>query len=260
MAGEAEAGAGAAPTDEQLARLIVRVLAGAIALILAGGVAVGAQRLADGDRSRDGVGVVAPGEGGGLGDGAALGGPGTIGPLAGAAIATYLPARADALARVRERRAAVVSFERYLSPADARKLLAGLDVSRLLVAFPGGHAVEAAPDADVAALSAKVRKEATDERKALQQLLPTVEDPDFAAQYKADITRLDRLASATPPVAVVFAAAVIAPADALRRLSTSPGVRLVDVGPSASPPNPNAAWALRPEETAKAGDPPTRPI
>jgi hypothetical protein len=257
----AGAGAGAGPTDEQLARLVVRVLAGAIALILAGGVAVGAQRLAEADRGGEGdAAVVAPGASGDLGDAPVFGGPGTIGPLAGAPIAIYLSARADALARVQDRRAAVVSFDRYLSPADARKLVAGLDVSRLLVAFPGGHTVEAAPDADMAALSSRIRREAADERKALQQLLPTVEDPDFAAQYRADIARLDRLSSASPPAAVVHGAVVAGPADALRRLSTSPGVRLVDVGPSASLPNPNAAWALRPEETAKAGDPPTRPF
>jgi hypothetical protein len=248
------------PTDEQLARLILRVLAGAIALVLAGGVAVAAQRLADGERGQaDDPGVVAPDDGSGAGA-PSLGGPGTIGPLAGAPVAPYLAARADALARADGRRAAVVSFERYLSPADARKLVAGLDVSRLLVAFPGGHAAEAAPDTDVAALSSRLRKEAADERKALQQLLPTVEDPDFAAQYKADITRLDRLASAAPPSTVVHGAVVVGPADALRRLALAPGVRLVDVGPSASPPSPNAAWALRPEETAKAGDPPTRPF
>jgi hypothetical protein len=251
---------GGGPTDEQLARLVVRVLAGMIALVLASGVAVGAQRLAEDDRAADDPGVVSPGASGDLGGAPVLGGPGTIGPLAGAPIATYLAGRADALARAQEPRAAVVSFERYLSVADARKLLAGLDASRLLVAFPGAHSVEAPLDVDLAALSSRVRKEATDERKALQQLLPTVEDPDFAAQYKADIARLDRLSSSSPPLAVVHGAVVTAPADALRRLATTPGVRLVDIGPSASPPNPNGAWALRPEETAKAGEPPTRPF
>lgn len=245
------------PSDEQLVRLVLRVLAATVALVLAGGLAVGAQRLAEDDDAAD----VASTEGAGDPSAVIAGGPGTIGPLAGTPIPAYVAGRMAALASVRDERSAVVSFDRYLGAAEVKRLVTGVRLDRLLVAFPGGHPIEAAPDADLAALAAQVRREAADERRALQQLLPTVEDPDFIAQYRADIARLERVAAAGKPVdAIVHGAVVVGGGDALRRLGAIPRVRLVDPGPSAAPPNPKAAWALRPEETVKVGDPATRPF
>lgn len=242
------------PTDEQLARIVVRVLAAVIALTLAGGIASAAGQLAQGDTDETAADTVV-----GAGPLSPRGG---VGPLAGTAVATYVRSRAAALAVVPggERRAAVVSFTAYRTPDEAREAVAGLDARSLLLALPGGRPLEVAVDVDLGAIVSRQRDEAAAEKAALEQLLPTVTDEEFKRQYQADIERLGALLQAPPQVApVVHAVLVLGTGDALRRTAKVPGVRLVDVGRDAEIPGVGEAAGLRPEETNRAGVPPTRP-
>lgn len=244
----------AEPTDEQLARLIVRVLAATVALLLAGGVASAAGRVGAGDTDETaedvlvGIGVLSP--------------RGGIGPLPGTAVAAYERSRAIALADVpgAERRAAVVSFSGYLSVEAAIDATAGLDRRSLLLALPGGRPIEADVDADLAAIVRRQREEAAAEKQALEELLPTVTDDDFRRQYRHDIERLgELLAAPAVPGPMVHGVLVVGTGDALRRTVAAAGVRLVDPGRDAEIPGTGEAAGLRPEETTRAGVPATRP-
>jgi hypothetical protein len=240
---------GSDPTDAELARILLRVIAGLIALLLATGVASAATRLGNDATVAESDPALR------------LGDPGAIGPLPGAPIATYIPERDQALAEAHGARAAVVSFAQFHSAADASRLVAPLVVLRLLVAVPGGRAVEANPDEDLVSIASAQRDEAAREKAALEQLLPSVEDPDFARQYRADIERLTALL-ARPATArdLVFAVVVVDSSDRLRTLAARPDVRLVDVARGDRMPPRGAAVGLRPEETVRADEPPSRPI
>lgn len=226
----------------------MRLLAAVILLTFALGVAAAAPRLAVDDAT------------GAPEQGRVISTRGGIGPLPGTAVAPYLRDRTAALAEARGRRAAVVSFTTYRSSDEARAALRGTEVLRLLVAVPGGRPGEVESDADLAALIVTQRAEAAAEKRALEQLLPTVEDPDFRRQYEDDIARLGRLLDAPAVIRqLVFGAVIRGPADGLRELAGRPGIRLVDVGASAAGPAPASASGLRPEETVRAEVPPTRP-
>lgn len=241
------------PTDEQLTRLVLRVLAAVATLTLAGGIASAAGRLderndAEAD-ARDPSTIV--------GDLTPQGG---IGPLAGTAVAPYVQQRQSALPAVTGTRAAVVSFSTYVTPAAVTEALDGLQVVRLLVAVPGGRPVEADSTEKLDDLVQRQRAEAQEERKALVELLPTVGDPDFKAQYEADIARLTALLAAPAKISdLVFGAVVVGPAKDLQALATRPGIRLVDAGPDEKPPTQGTVTGLRPEETTQANTPETRP-
>jgi hypothetical protein len=254
---------GAPPTDEQLAALLLRTLAAVVALLLAVGGTVAVGKVADRDEHAEDALVGDPG-GSQTAPSAVLTEPGTIGPLPGSATTPYAATRAAALAAATGPHVAVVSFSAYRPVADVPRVLApgGAPAVRLFVALPGGRPVEIAGNTvDVAALAARQRSEAADEKRALEKLLPTVEDADFAAQYRADLDRLTAVLAARRPAAdAVFGALVVADAAALRTLASAPGVRLVDLGPGSDPPPLGRALALRPEEPARAGVPPTRPI
>ena len=241
------------PSDAQLARLVFRTLAAVIALTFAGGIASAAGRLSsDGDETADDV-LVGTG---------ALSPRGGLGPLPGTSVSDYVRAADAELAGVAAgRRAAVVSFSGYRTPEQARDLVSGGEVVSWLVALPGGRPQELAPDRDLAAWTKGQRDEATAEKKALEQLLPTVEDPDFRRQYQADIDHLGALlAAGSDRRDVVFGALVVASAGELRSLGARPDVRLVDVDGDDEPPPPTAYEGIRPEETIEAGEPPTRPV
>lgn len=239
------------PSDEQLARLVLRALAAVIALVLAGGVASAAGRLGDeGDESASDV-VVGTG---------ALSPRGGLGPLPGTSVTSYASAAAGELRDASGRRAAVVSFAGYRTIDAAQPLIGDVDIKAWLVALPGGRPQELAPDRDLTAWTRSQRDEAAAEKKALEQLLPTVEDPDFKRQYQADIDHLASLL-ATPADRrdVVFGALVVGPAQRLRSIGKRPGIRMVDVDADATPPAATAYEGVRPEETIVAGQPPTRP-
>ena len=240
------------PSDAQLARLVVRALAAVIALTLAGGIASAAGRLSsDADET---AGDVLVGTG-------ALSPRGGLGPLPGTSLSAYVRAADEELAGVSGKRAAVVSFSRYRTPEQARAVVEGADVVSWLVALPGGRPQELDPDRDLAAWTKGQRDEATAEKRALEQLLPTVEDPDFKRQYQADIDHLAALlAAGSDRRDVVFGALVVGSADGLRAVGRRADVRLVDVDGDADPPPATACEGIRPEETIEAGEPPTRPV
>ena len=239
------------PSDAQLARVVVRSLAAVIALVLAGGVASAAGRLGE-DADEDASDVVV--------GRSSLSPRGGLGPLPGTSVPSYLRAAEAARPSIEGRRAAVVSFAGYRTVAQATDVLEGTDVVRWLVALPGGRPEELEADRDLAAWIAGQRDEAAAEKKALEELLPTVEDPDFQRQYRADIDQLAALLDAgTDRRDVVFGAVVVGPARTLLALADRPDVRVVDADGDATPPPVGATVGLRPEETIEAGDPPARP-
>ena len=239
------------PSDAQLERLVVRALAAVIALTLAGGVTSAAGRIGEDSDERAADVVVATG---------ALSPRGGLGPLPGTSITAYVRAAGGELEGVDGRRAAVVSFTGYRTPEQAAALVEGTEVVSWLVALPGGRPRELAPDRDLAAWRKGQRDEATAEKRALEQLLPTVEDPDFQRQYQADIDHLAALlAAGSDRRDLVFGALVVGSGGELRAIARRPDVRIVDVDTDATPPSPTAYEGIRPEETIEAGEPPTRP-
>ena len=242
------------PSDADLARLIVRSVAAIIALLLSAGVATVAVRMGEEADESDAADVV-------VGT-AALRPRGGLGPLPGSSVSSYEAAAAAELASSVGvgRRAAVVSFADYRTPEQAAELVSGVEVRAWLLALPGGRPQELAPDRDLAAWVKAQRDEAAAEKKALEQLLPTVEDPDFRRQYQADIDHLTALlAAGSNRRDLVFGALVVGQGRSLRSVGARSGVRMVDVHDDDTPPEPTAVEGVRPEETVEAGEPATRP-
>lgn len=227
---EARAPAGEGSDDRETARLLRN-------LVLAGGVfVVGAL-----------VVVVTSGDG----DDA---GPAPVGPSFGAEVPGYVEERHERLDEMEGDVRAVVSFTAYASDEDARSTVGG-DVEGWLVAAPGG---EPRVTADPSAWRVESADAAREEAAELEALIPTVEDDEFAAQYRADVDRALELAEALDAGdPIVFGVVITGDAAELRRLRRAPEVRLVD------PVEPDARGAprgLRPEETAVVGQPPERPL
>lgn len=182
-----------------------------------------------------------------------------VGPVPGVGLASYIRRRTKALASVRGQAVAVASLDRYVTEPVARQAVGGLEVLALLVAPAGGS--PAAVEGPLAAWAADQRTQVETERRDLQTMIDTSSDPDFKATFRADIDRLGKVLAALDPAGpVVFGVVVRAPADALRNLARSNGVRLVDVVGPRPPPDLARLGGLRPEETEKAGRPPTRPL
>ncbi len=182
-----------------------------------------------------------------------------IGPEANLEVGAYLEGRRLDLAAATGDRVAVVSLDGYLSEADARAKVGALKVDALLAAAPGAH-----PSVVTAGLEAWARgqRQADEiERNEIRRLLPTVDDPTFKTFYESEVARLDAaIENASPTSEVIFGLVVRGPADSLRTLAATAGVRLVDVG-EAPTSAPGAAFrGLRPEETTKVGQPATRPV
>lgn len=182
-----------------------------------------------------------------------------IGPEAGLDLAGYVGEREAALAGADGERVAVVSLPEYVSEAQARAVVGPTTVVSLLAAVPGG--LPSVVNGPMAAWVDGQVAEKRSERDEISKLLPTVDDPQFEAFYQEEIDRLDALledVNAEGPL--VFGVVVRAPADDLKALATNPRVRLVDVGASAKLERDAPVRGVRPEETVKANDPPTRPI
>lgn len=226
-------------------RTVLRLFAAIVAFLLAGAALALAQREEAGSAGSPSAPppTVAPA-------------PGELGPPPGRSIAEYRAARARTLREATGRRSAIVSFDDYVDPAAARRLLAATEVRFLLVAVPGGRPQVTA---DVAAWLTEARAELESEREELLRLLPTVADPAFERQYRSDIARLGAALDALGgESSVVYGGIVVADARVLRDVARTPGVRLVDVAPDAEVPV--VVRALRPEETRVAGVPATRPV
>jgi hypothetical protein len=235
-------------TDEErehTRRQVVRLLAAVVAVAIAAGIVTLASHHSGG---------------GGIDTGGALADPiDAIGPLAGDEVATYMQRRQVALDKVTTPRATVVSFTQYMTEADARRILQGYDLKGLMVAPPGGEADVVRGRLDQWAASA--RQDAADQKVQFQDYLKDTKDPDFVKQYQAEVVRLDRLEkSLSPGGAIVFGALLVADPASLHRLATTTGIRLVDVSATSHVPTDANIHGLRPEETAKAGTPLTRPF
>ena len=180
---------------------------------------------------------------------------GEAGPRPGADVAAYVRARRGALAEVEGVHGAVVSFTAYVVPGEAAEILQGLEVSALLVALPRDGA---RPTSDVDETRDTVRAVAEAQIAEIEQLVPTVDDPEFARFYRAELLRYRAMLAGASQPEVVFGAVVRARASVLRGLASRPSVRLVDLA-AGDDVDVSRARGLRPEETLRAGRPPFRP-
>lgn len=229
---------------QQAVRLIVRFVAAGLAVIFAGGIALLVTREDDDDFGGEITLVNA------------------IGPLSGRDVAQYLFERKRELRSASDVRAAVVSLGAYRTEADARKLVEGLNVRALIVAAPGGRpSVVTGPLTEWAD---EAKRAAAEERAEFEKLLPTydpAEEQDFIDEAKEQIGRLQKVEqTASPTAEVVFALVVVAPAEELRRIGDTTGVRVVDIGESPAVPAVANIRGIRPEETSVSGEPLTRPV
>jgi hypothetical protein len=145
-----------------------------------------------------------------------------------------------------------------MTEPEARAAAGRLQVVNLLAAAPGGS-----PSVVTGTMADWVNGQVganRSERDEIQRLVPTVEDPQFRTFYQEEVARLGQLIDSVKPDGPhVFAVTVRGPAPDLQALARAPDIRLVDVGPSAKLPPDTPLRGLRPEETARANDPPTRP-
>lgn len=222
-------------------RLLLRVALAFVAVVFAGGIFV---------LSRDDDGSADPA--GGL-----VAGPANaIGPLPGANLGTHVADQKAAAPSGTGRRWAVVSFTTYVTAVDAAARVAPAKPAAYLVAGSGGTPSVVT---DLTKWSTAERDAAAQEKADIERLLPTVDQPDFAAEYRRQVERLQKLlASLDPSGAVVFAVLVETDQPQRAVLTARNDIRLVDVG-AASKPDLASVRGLRPEEVARAGDPPTRP-
>lgn len=230
------------PGAREVERLLLRSVAALVVFLLAAAIGVALTR------DEEITGTVSTSDGG-----AALE-RGTIGPLPGATLDAYERSARGRLSATTGRTTAVVNFSRYLTESDARAIVP--DATALLVAAPYG-----APRvvADVRAWAESERAAAQAEKAELEALIPTVEDPAFATQYRRDIDRLERLLDRIDPAGrIVFAAVVEADAADLRLIAKDEAVRLVDVARDGTG-EVKTFRGIRPEESAVANEPPTRP-
>ncbi len=180
-----------------------------------------------------------------------------IGPRPGAELSAYLADRRQALTELDGRRLAVVSFAEYLDPRDAESAVGSdVDVTAWLVALPGaeprsGGSVDEGRAATV-----------TDARHQIEEigaLLPTVDDEDFAAFYRAELIRYRQVVDAAERPDVVFGAVVVGRVADLRAVGSRSAVRLVDLGGGTALATDAWVRGVRPEEAVTAGEPPFRP-
>lgn len=184
--------------------------------------------------------------------------PTEVGPTPGTELAPYVAARKAALTATTDERVAVVSLTKYLTEAQVKTLLGANTVVSLLVAPPG--TAPAVVTGDLAAWSREQTAATTAERDEIKKLLPTVDDPAFKTFYTQEVARMDKALKAFAPTsAMVFGAVVKAPAPTLQAMGAKADVRLVDVADTAAPSKDPVYRGLRPEETAKANEPPLRP-
>jgi hypothetical protein len=239
-----------ADEDRKVRRSLLLFGVSLIIVGLGGLVAVTLGRSDDPTSDRDGRPAESAEEAGPSADG--------IGPFPGEEIAAYSAARAQALATAKGDRVAVVSLKRYMTEAEGRAAVGRLQVVNLLAAAPAGS-----PSVVTGTMADWVNGQVggnRSERDEIERLLPTVDDPQFKAFYQEEVARLNKLIDSVKPEGPhIFAVTVRGPATELQALATAPDVRLVDVGPSSKFPPDTPVRGLRPEETQRANEPPTRP-
>lgn len=238
--------------EERAARWTVRFLAAAVFVAVLGAVVALTLRSLRSDKSSAGSGHAVAQKSSGTNE------LDSVGPLAGTDLAAYTASRNTALSGAKGDVLAVASFQKYLTEAQARAAASKVEVVALLVAAPGTEPATVTSDL---ATWAKTKQDATrDEREEIRKLIPTVDDPAFKAFYQSEVDRLDKAAkSFSPDGALVFAAVVRGAAISVQELAKSPDVRLVDLAPPGQATAKTVYRGLRPEEKAKANDPPMRP-
>lgn len=240
--------------DDRAARRTVRLLAVAVFVaVLAVTVYVSLSALGD-DPAPGGAPAA-----GGLETVTTLPAPAQVGPAPGTDLAGYVTSRKAALAAARDERMAVVSLVKYSTQTQAKAVVGATPIVSLLVAPPG-----TGPEVVTGDLAAWVKTQTAAtiaERDEMKKLIPTVGDPAFKTFYAEEVARLDKaLKSLAPDSAMVFGVVVRGPAAALQALGARAEVRLVDVAETAADAPVDAVYrGLRPEEVAKAGEPPMRP-
>lgn len=181
---------------------------------------------------------------------------GTIGPAPGQDVERYLTGRRAALEGVEGERLAVVSLTGYSSVETVEDLLEDLELDRYLVALVGGAPIETRSVDDA---FDDVVADAEMQLAELEQLAPTVEDPEFAQFYADEIERYRRILDSADEGDVVFGMVVVGTAADLRALGSRASVRLVDLSESEDIRRGMPVRGIRPEETATIGEPPFRP-
>jgi hypothetical protein len=184
----------------------------------------------------------------------------SIGPLDGTAVQPYVQDRQAALDKASGQRATVISVDHYVTEAEARALAGQLQVVALLAAPPGGTA--SVVTGGMAAWAQEQKANAIQERDQNQQLLNNgVDDPDFKTFYQQEVARLNKvIAGIDPNGKVVFGVVVTGAAADLQAMAKHPGVRLVDVAPSAKL-NPQTEYrGIRPEQTTTVNQHDPRPF
>lgn len=177
---------------------------------------------------------------------------GRVGPEAGEALAPYFE-RKRALLRARAARSpgartfAVVSFDSYRRAKEAEDALASLRLRahsvQIRIPLPGFEPVTVAVGARSIADAVEGRrrrivKDLKGELGALEEIIPTVDDPQFKTVYEADAENLRKAISLLESdPSLVFAVVVASTNGSLRRAAEAPGVRLADLPdePAASP-------------------------
>jgi hypothetical protein len=181
----------------------------------------------------------------------------SIGPLDGDDVNQYIHDRQEPLQKATGDRAAVVSFDKYVTEADARAAAGQLHVVGFVAAPPGG--APSVVTGDMAAWAQQQKASATDQRDQTAELLKNgVDDPDYKAFYQQEVARLNKvLAGINPKGNVVMGVVVTGPAAELQALAKRPDVRLVDVAPTAKVNDQTEYRAIHPEQTStvKQNDP-----
>ncbi|MBV8161669.1 MAG: hypothetical protein JO265_12165, partial [Acidimicrobiia bacterium] len=141
----------------------------------------------------------------------------------------------------------------------ARAAAGPLEVLALLAAPPGG--TPSVVTGDMATWAQQQRVDASQQRDQTQELLKNgVDDPDYRTFYQQEVARLNKLvATIDPKGAVVFGLVVKGSSSELQALARHPGVRLVDVGPSAKVSDRTEYRGVRPEQTATINQTDPRP-
>jgi len=175
-----------------------------------------------------------------------------VGPLDGTDLSQYISERQTALGKASGERVAVVSLSGYVTADQARTTAGGLEIVALLAAPPGDAPSEVT--GDMQSWAQQQKQQAATDRDQTQELLKNgVDDPDYKAFYQSEVARLTKLMAAIDPNGlVIFGVVVRGQAAELQALAQKPGVRLVDVGPSAKTTDRTTYTGIRPDQSGSA--------
>lgn len=184
-----------------------------------------------------------------------------IGPRLDARVGDYARQRREALdeAPTGEPRVAVVSFDAFVTGAEADEALGGLEAHRLQYQLPERDPqpttvdVEGSVDATVSALVDELVEELRTEEEDVRSTLETVDDDEFRADYEVRLEELVALRNILQQrPAIVFAVVVEAPTEDLQGVADHSGVRLVDLGPREADPATTPVFGLLPSDRERA--------